>query len=220
MACWNKSYPFFILPKQETSATNLKPSRQNSQLSNSCKATSSNQRMKIMHLNIQGITNKIEALENLTSHLKTDVICLSEHWLHEGNKGLYQMENRRLASGYNRQQHQHGGVCLYIDEGILYSKISEIKNFSNEMTNEVCAIYLSEQNLVVLSFYAAKLRTNKNHIFKHKGIVIEEDVISCIGRLASKPTMDIYDISSTLVKVVAEAIVYPLTDIIQADKHV
>ncbi|KAK9891751.1 hypothetical protein WA026_016548 [Henosepilachna vigintioctopunctata] len=152
-----------------TSATNLKPSRQNSQLSNSCKATSSNQRMKIMHFNIQGVTNKIEALENPTSHLKTDVICLSEHWLHEKNKGLYQMENRRLASGYNRQQHQHGGVCIYINEGILYSEISEIKNFSNEMTNEVCAIYLSEQNLVVLSFYAAK----NIEIFKRS--LLEED---------------------------------------------
>ena len=37
--------------------------------------------LKKMHFNIEGLTNKVDALERLTQDNVLDVLCLVEHWL-------------------------------------------------------------------------------------------------------------------------------------------
>ncbi|KAK9882276.1 hypothetical protein WA026_020384, partial [Henosepilachna vigintioctopunctata] len=76
---------------------------------------------KIMHLNIQGISNKAEALDNLINSLSIDVVCLSEHWLNVQNANLYHLSNRQKVACFARENYQHGGVCIYINENLEYT---------------------------------------------------------------------------------------------------
>ena len=81
----------------------------------------------VMHLNIRSIpsnlTNLIQYLSNI--NLNFDTIGLSETWLNETNKDVYNLD------GYNhiplvRPDRIHGGVSLFISDLISYRILNEI----------------------------------------------------------------------------------------------
>ena len=77
-----------------------------------------------LHLNIQSLPSKFEALEKLINTLDShkieiDFIILCETFLHEGNKDLFILAEYNLVSKH-RTKMSRGGVAIYIKEKIQY----------------------------------------------------------------------------------------------------
>ena len=81
-----------------------------------------------MHLNIQSITNKSQALQRLAELHNIDVICLSEHWLTLNNQDLYNLGGYKWVNKFVRQQHIHGGVGIFCKQDISTVELQDIAN--------------------------------------------------------------------------------------------
>ena len=86
-----------------------------------------NDTLSLMHLNIRSIPSNLTKLVQYLSNLNVnfDIIGISETWLNETNKDIYNL------NGYNhvslvRQDRIHGGVSLSISASISYRILNEI----------------------------------------------------------------------------------------------
>ena len=91
------------------------------------KVSIGNDLFSLLHLNIRSIPSNISKLTQYLSNLNVyfDIIGLSETWLTEINKDIYNMD------GYNhvalvRPDRIHGGVSLFISAWISYRILNEI----------------------------------------------------------------------------------------------
>ena len=130
-----------------------------------------------MHLNIQCITNKSQALQRLAEQNNIDVICLSEHWLTLNNQNLYNLSGYKCI-WYIRKEHIHGGVGVLCKENMTAIDVNDgISDLSIEMDFECAAIYIPDSNIIIISTYRSGLgnfetfltRINQvlTHIMKH-----------------------------------------------------
>ena len=103
-----------------------------------------------MHLNIQSITNKSQALQYLAEKHDVDILCLSEHWMREINENLYNLKGYRWSSKYIRQQHIHGGVGILCKSNLVTIPVDGINKLAQEIHFEVAAIYMSTLNTIVI----------------------------------------------------------------------
>ena len=110
-----------------------------------------------MHLNIQSITNKTQALQHLAESHNLNVICLSEHWLNKGNETVYNLKGYNWCSKYLRQRHIHGGTAILCRNDTPAHPVDSITNMSEELHFEAAAAHLPEQNLLVISVYRSGL---------------------------------------------------------------
>ncbi|VEN37982.1 unnamed protein product [Callosobruchus maculatus] len=113
--------------------------------------------IKLFHLNIQGIRDKIDSLNMFLNCNKFDIICLSEHWIKQKTV-LNQMNiyGYRLVSAYCRPSKIHGGVCVFVKKNIT-CKVIDVESFSVEACAEFCALELSQQNIIVIVVYRSCL---------------------------------------------------------------
>lgn len=79
--------------------------------------------LKIAHLNVQSILNKVDLLKLMMSETTLDVLCISETWL---NHGIYDCEVR--INGYihyrnDRKERLGDGVMIHIRETIPIKKV-------------------------------------------------------------------------------------------------
>nr|CAI5834463.1 unnamed protein product [Callosobruchus analis] len=113
--------------------------------------------IKIFHLNIQGIRDKIDSLNMFLNSNNVDIICLSEHWIQQKNV-LTQMNiyGYRLVSAYCRPTRIHGGVCMFVKKNI-FCKVIDIGSFCLEASAEFCALELSQQNMIIIVVYRSCL---------------------------------------------------------------
>ena len=111
--------------------------------------------MKVIHLNIQSISNKIHQLEIIVSKEKPDLLCLSEHWMQELQAKVTTIHGYKLLSYYCRSNTTHGGVAIYGRLGTKFKVISIPKNYTGETVCECCAVSTLENNikLAVLAIY-------------------------------------------------------------------
>lgn len=73
--------------------------------------------LKLCHLNIQGISNKLDLLENMLREEDTDIMCVTEHWLDPSVSDLC-IVGYTLISNFARSRFQHGGSLILIKNGI------------------------------------------------------------------------------------------------------
>ena len=106
--------------------------------------------LRILHINIQCISNKFNELEIHTKRTKVDVICINEHWLQSDELAAVKIPNFKLANFFCRSERRHGGVCIYVRDGIDFRALN-LRNESVELDMELTGITLGE--LVVLSVY-------------------------------------------------------------------
>ena len=110
-----------------------------------------------MHLNIQSITNKSQALQRLAELHNIDVICLSEHWLTLNNQDLYNLGGYKWVNKFVRQQHIHGGVGILCKQDISTVELQDIADQSVEMDFESAAVYIPDRNIVVVVTYRSSV---------------------------------------------------------------
>ena len=102
-----------------------------------------------MHLNVQSLTNKIEAIEILAHEYKLDVLCVVEHWLNKDNQNIYNI----MASTYVRSASIHGGVCIFVQSLTKYKEIAAIRDKSIEKECEMTGIYMTSKKTIIIATY-------------------------------------------------------------------
>lgn len=78
----------------------------------------------IYHQNIRGIINKTDELLLSFTSVLPHVICLSEHHLKDFEINTISLNQYILASEYCRKNFKQGGVCIFIQKSVQFSKIN------------------------------------------------------------------------------------------------
>lgn len=115
-----------------------------------------NRDLKLLFVNVQGLKNKIEELEVIQAENNYSVMCLAEHWLISEEVELWVPEGLVLANNFCRSQHIHGGVSIYVAEGVKF-KILDLTRHCREVHFEVTGIIAVETNIIIISLYRSPL---------------------------------------------------------------
>jgi hypothetical protein len=110
-------------------------------------------RLKLLQLNVRSISNKLEELEIFFNVHQPDVICISEHWQASEAIVTYKLENFHLANSFCRSTNIHGGVAIFIKNGIKSKRIPSIDSISTEFDCELAAVELTDYRTVIISAY-------------------------------------------------------------------
>ena len=112
-----------------------------------------------MHQNIQCLRNKIEELEIFLSEqeAKTDILCLTEHWLRQEQKDFYKLDGYTMMSCYARESMQHGGACIFVSEKLDFEPAKDIENKSIEGEIECSCILSKSKKIILLCIYRTNL---------------------------------------------------------------
>ena len=149
-----------------------------------------NESLSLFHFNIRSLEYNLVHLEALLSNLlKTpDIIALTETWLNQ-----YNMDNF-FIEGYNafhivREPNEHGGVSLFVRDGLQCEKIDEF-SYRNSLI-EICSIKLlvsgssytiaaiyrpSDKYKCIKEFRKELAPILKNPIFKKENSIIIGDL--------------------------------------------
>jgi exonuclease III len=108
----------------------------------------------IFHQNICGLPNKQEELlHSLTDHTP-QIICLTEHHLHDEELEGRTLNQYTLGAKFCRKIHKCAGVCIFIKENLHFANINMDK-YSKEMDIEIYAIKIHTPScaIVVVTVY-------------------------------------------------------------------
>ncbi|KAG8274433.1 hypothetical protein J6590_108017, partial [Homalodisca vitripennis] len=73
--------------------------------------------IKIIHQNINWLSNKVDRLAHLLNSEKPDLLIVTEHGLSQENLATTCLEGYSLAGGFARKDHIKGGVAGYVKKG-------------------------------------------------------------------------------------------------------
>lgn len=119
-----------------------------------------NEKISIFYCNVQGITNKLQALECFIQGQDIKIICLAEHFLVHEQKDLYVPENYTVKTIYCRKKTRQGGTVIYTHKNISCKKI-KVKQFCVELHYEVSAVLVNKLKTIILVIY----RSSSHGIF-------------------------------------------------------
>lgn len=114
----------------------------------------SSQSLKILHLNIQGLRNKLTELEHFTyDNSQTVLIALNEHWILDSEEiKTLNFKNYNISTHFCRKRKERGGVLIYTREDIK-AEVINVSRFLREFHFEVCAVYLPKFKTAVITIY-------------------------------------------------------------------
>lgn len=123
---------------------------------NTCKNNTGQQvpPFKILHLNAQSATNKLDELTLLCNELKPDIFVVSEHGFPDDTINCFKIDNYTLAASYQRMHFKWGGVAIFTRPQIDYSLFKTPENI--DLDFEVKAIKITSNphnNLIVVGLY-------------------------------------------------------------------
>lgn len=115
----------------------------------------SKKNLKIVQLNVQGISNKINHLEVLTNLENPDILSIAEHWSSTSQIPSILLEGYILAAFYCRPTRRHGGTAIYVRSNHSFEKIKHVDKFSIELQCKLCAINLkiNTRSFSIISVY-------------------------------------------------------------------
>lgn len=111
--------------------------------------------------NIRSFKNKRNILEATLDNDKTlKIICLIETWITEEKRDLLILQGYTCATSYCRQWHEGGGVCIFLEEEIIFKERHDISNMSVELIFEVCGIEIPSLNILIVVLYWPEINRN------------------------------------------------------------
>ena len=97
-------------------------------------------------LNICGLKGKTDELISSMSPRLPHILCFSEHHLKHTELEQINIEGFKLCTAYCRQAIKMGGVCIFIQRGLEYSKI-DVNKYSKDQDAEICMLNLKTTSL-------------------------------------------------------------------------
>ena len=111
--------------------------------------------LRVVQINTQGIKSKLDELDMLISDLKQpDIIIISETWLKSGEEKFINIKGYTFE-GIPRECKKGGGVGFLIKHGLIYRELIDLNKSSNDPTFEHYFIELkgNHQNVILGSIY-------------------------------------------------------------------
>lgn len=98
-----------------------------------------NKRLKILHLNIRSLRNKLQYLEAILNEdgCDTDLIAITETWLYKNETEYMNIENYN-AIFKCREDSRGGGLAIYIKQNLKYlqrNKYAKLCGFNCNANN-------------------------------------------------------------------------------------
>lgn len=112
--------------------------------------------MSLMHQNVQSLGNSVDQLQLLLAdHVDCKYLCISEHWKTADQLQLHGIGGFYLASGYCREEGEHGGVAVYVKCGVKSKDRSDINKLSVKGDCEIAAVesLVDKMRVMVISIY-------------------------------------------------------------------
>jgi exonuclease III len=108
----------------------------------------------VHHQNIRGLRHKLDELLISLSPNLPHVICITEHHLTNAELDGVFAPQYALGGNFCRKLYRCGGVCIFAQDNIAFSKINCDK-LNKEKDLEMCAVkvHLVTKNMVIISIY-------------------------------------------------------------------
>lgn len=109
---------------------------------------------KIIQLNIQSISSKLDGLGVLVEEIDLDMISLVEHWCDMDSVSVVSISGYVRVDYFCHVQRQHAGSMIFTKAGLQVKKLF-VSDFSIEIHMEMCDIVASVDNacLGIISIY-------------------------------------------------------------------
>lgn len=110
----------------------------------------------IYHQNIRGLKCKINEFIISVTEVMPRLICITEHHIHDSDSNSPYIPKYKLGAIYSRSILKGGGVCIYIHEDIIFSKLN-MQCYCKEKDLEIAAIKfkLNKTSYIVYCVYRA-----------------------------------------------------------------
>lgn len=102
---------------------------------------------------MQSLKNKTHILESLLDNKPYNVVCLTETWIRNDQKGIITVRRYEFSSTFCRQNHRGGGTAILTRTGLNCKKLPDITNLSIEYVVECCAIEIKSPKLIIILVY-------------------------------------------------------------------
>lgn len=121
---------------------------------------------KILSVNTQCVTNKLEEIERTIIHYYVDVTCICKHGLQNDNEYVT-FSNLLLILHFSRTTYSHGGISIYVNNNWEARELQDIVKLSVERHIEISAaeILLNNEFLVILNMFTGS--SNIKCFMKH-----------------------------------------------------
>ena len=125
-----------------------------------------------MQLNVRGLLNKQDDLNNLFAKLKhkVHVVILSETWLTLMNKDRIKMPGYKLISR-ERNNKKGGGVGFLIDENLIFREVPDLSTYNNCMEQITVEIKGNNENILVTSIYRPPNTVPRKFVSEYKALL-------------------------------------------------
>lgn len=120
----------------------------------------------VFHVNIQGLSNKIDELSLFLDKFNFDVVCLSEHWYCKSDLKLVKFNNYKLCTFFCRSEIDRGGVSIYTRHELLSVPLN-LDKYSTELDAEFCGLELCNLKIAIITLYRSGA-TGDSKIFLNK----------------------------------------------------
>lgn len=110
----------------------------------------------ILHQNVRSIGNSKELLEELMKeNEEVKVLCISEHWKTEEQLQYHTIADFKLETYFCRKEKEHGGVAIYIRNGLPARERKDIKKMSKKGVFECVAVeyHIEKRKQICIAVY-------------------------------------------------------------------
>lgn len=110
--------------------------------------------MRLLQLNVQCISNKVDIIELLLAEKNPDIVSVAEHWCSSESVKMMSIPGYFQADYYCRANRAHGGTMIYVKSGLQVKNLC-VSKFSVELECEMCGIVTTagDCKLGIISVY-------------------------------------------------------------------
>lgn len=108
----------------------------------------------ILNINIQSLSNKLDAVDFVLNNGKYKLACITEHWMTDNQLRGFNIQNYVVASSFSRKVFKHGG-CLILARKDFQSgpETKTLNELSIEKHIEICAVLEKGTKIFYICIY-------------------------------------------------------------------
>ena len=165
-----------------------KPINPSNRYRNSTKFNENITHLKILQINVNGISNKILELQQLTTDEKLDIIAVQESKLTSKSKKDPYIQNFSPIRK-DREENKGGGLIIFVKQDIKYTNLNVPKEINqNNLEMQIVKIHLNKTDHIHLAniYLPPRNSSDKNSSDKNQNS-IEKDLENCFTFLETFP---------------------------------